>query len=83
MNLVGEEMEFDSDHLDEKRNWIGHVIKEGMLRIVIKGRFQGQKPTGRKKNMMDEVLDRRKYKWSKLANDLPSGLAVKGRAPRV
>src|SRR6476469_4061355 len=44
---------------DRKKNWIGHVVRgDGLMKLVLEGRMDGKRPSGRPRmGMIDDVLD--------------------------
>src|SRR6476469_3618831 len=44
---------------DWKKNWIGHVVRgDGLMKLVLEGRMEGKRPSGRPKmGMINDVLD--------------------------
>ena len=52
--MVSEERSLLSKILSRKKNWIGYVLRGGVLRDVIKGRMEGKRSRGRKRKGMLE-----------------------------
>src|SRR6476469_7623102 len=44
---------------DRSKNWIGHVVRgDGLMKLVLEGRMEGNRPRGRPRmGMIDDVLD--------------------------
>src|SRR6476661_3996583 len=44
---------------DRKKNWIGHVVRgDGLMKLMLEGRMEGNRPRGRSRmGMIDDVLD--------------------------
>ena len=43
---------------DRKKNWIGHVREDGLMKLLLEREMEGKRPRGRPRmGMIDDVLD--------------------------
>src|SRR5580698_10282718 len=58
LDIVGEERSLIETIVRRKKNWIGHILREGLLKDVIEGRMEGKPPRGRKRiGMLDDLKE--------------------------
>ena len=59
LSSAGEERSFVDAIVKRKKNWIGHVVRgEGLLKQVLEGRMEGQRPRGRPRmGMIDDIKE--------------------------
>ena len=63
LGMVGEKRTLITTIKRRQKNWIGHILRgDGLLKDIIEGKFEGQRPRGRKrKSMLDDLKGGRRY----------------------
>ena len=71
--LVGQILIFPRKHSangnDHKKNWIGFVRGEGMMKEITEGKFDGRKGRGRNRMRISDYLKKVKYVYMKRKAD--------------